>query len=134
MARIRRTPVRQTVTARTARNRAKRAEALAADIAARALIAKRRAEAPETLGQARVWTRKCNRYTIAGLCAGCAAQAAYGHAQGFADIRPPCKACQPLVSAFPHSGPKGSPWKKILDKLEYMSEAELGAWLDARSN
>ena len=118
---------RLTVSRATIRRRSRAADALAAERAQKA-----RAEQPETIGQARVWTRKCHRYSIAGLCPRCAAQAAYGHANGFADIKDPCSDCQPLVSAFPTPGPKGSKWRKILDKLEYMSETELNEWLDVR--
>lgn len=126
--------VRTSVSRATIRRRSRKAEELAAERARKAAEAKRRAEAPETIGQARVWTRKCNRYTIAGLCSVCAAQAAYGHANGFGEIKDPCATCQPLVNTFPTPGPRGSKWRKILDKLEYMSEAELGAWIDARTS
>lgn len=133
MARVRRTTVkRQTVSRATIRRRGRVAEAKAQELAIKRATATARKEAPETIGQARVWTRKAKRYEIAGLCTRCAAQAAYGHAQGFGEIKDPCSACQPIVSTFPGAGPKGSKWRKILDKLEYMSEEELGAWLDER--
>lgn len=91
----------------------------------------RRHDGPETLGQARTWDRKCRRYILAGLCPKCAAQAAYGHADGFQKIHDPCAMCQPIVAAFPVPGPKGSKWRKVFDKLEYMNEEALGAWIDA---
>ena len=133
MARTRATRTRngvpRTVTARTA---ARRARKLAAEN-----MAAGRQEAtengPETLGQARVWTRKQGRYELAGLDPACAAQAAWGHAVGFQKIKDPCLVCLPIVAAFPVPGPKGSKWNKILDKLEYMSEEELGAWIEAYS-
>lgn len=132
MARVRRVQ-RQTVSRSTIRRRGRQAEALAAERTEKSLATKRRQEAPETLGQARVWQRKNGRYLIAGLCYTCAAQAAWGHAQGFEKIKPPCDECLPVVRIFPTPGPKGSPWKKILDKLEYMSESELSEWLDSRA-
>lgn len=127
MARTRRTVTRRAVTARTA---ARRARKLAAEAAAKPVKPKK-ADSPETIGQARVWQRKKHRYEIAGLCSGCASVAAYGHAEGF-QIQPnPCSRCQPLVDKFPNNGPRGSKWRKILDKLEYMTEEKLSAWLDA---
>lgn len=135
MTRVRRnrtTATRQTVSLRTAKRRARQAEASAATELAKKRLEVRRAEKPETLGQARVWQRKCGRYRIAGLCDRCAAQAAYGHAEGFQNIKDPCETCQPTVDGFPTPGPRGSKWRKILDKLEYMSETELSNWLDAR--
>jgi hypothetical protein len=124
-----RNAVSRPVTARTAARRARR---LAAENAQSSRSGSRHEE-PETIGQARVWTRKQGRYEIAGLCVVCAAQAAWGHAIGFQKIHDPCLICQPIVAAFPVPGPKGSKWKKILDKLEYMTEDELSAWLDAYS-
>ncbi len=133
MTRQRRAVTRKTTVSRsTIRRRGRQAEAAAQEAAIAKAAATARREAPETIGQARVWTRKCHRYEIAGLCARCAAQAAWGHAQGFTEIKDPCATCQPVVSTFPGAGPKGSKWRKVLDKLEYMSEAELGEWLDAR--
>jgi hypothetical protein len=116
----RRKAVARPVTRRTAARRAKRHEA--------AVIAKDAAKKPtepEGLGQVRVWDRKKKRYLIAGLCERCAAQAAWGHAIGFGKIEKPCSVCQPLVNEFPDEGPKGSPWRKVLIKLEYLSEAEV---------
>ena len=120
------------VTLRTAKRRARLAEQSAATEMAKKRLEVRRAEKPETLGQARVWQRKSGRYQIAGLCHRCAAQAAYGHAEGFQNIKDPCETCQPTVDGFPTPGPRGSKWRKILDKLEYMTEEDLSNWLDAR--
>lgn len=127
MARSRSARTTRAVTARTA---ARRARKLAAEQAARPIKANTRAE-PETLGQARVWSRKRNRYMIAGLCDACAAHAAWGHAEGFQHLPPPCSRCLPLVAKFPHPGPRKSPWRKILDKLEYFDEADLDSWFEA---
>lgn len=126
MARTRRTVTRP-VSARTAARRARRLQAAATA----KQTAERRADRPETLGQARVWQRKNGRYLIAGLCTVDAATAAWGHAEGFQHLPPPCSRCQPLVDKFPNAGPRGSKWRKILDKLEYMNEETLGAWLTA---
>lgn len=122
---------RQTVSRATMRRRAKAADAKAQELAIKRATTTARREAPETIGQARVWTRKAHRYEIAGLCTRCAAQAAWGHAQGFGEIKDPCSACQPIVDTFPGAGPKGSKWRKILSKLEYMSESELSEWFDS---
>lgn len=119
------------VTLRTAKRRARLAEQSAATEMAKKRLEVRRAERPETLGQARVWQRKCGRYQIAGLCHRCAAQAAYGHAEGFQNIKDPCEECQSTVDTFPTPGPRGSKWRKILSKLEYMSEIELAEWFDS---
>lgn len=122
-------PVTARTLARRARQQAARQEAEAAHRGERT-----KRDAPETIGQARVWSRKCHRYELAGLCDRCAATAAWGHAEGFGTLdkagRLPCVTCQPLVNAFPHKGPRGSKWRKILDKLEYMDFDTLCAWLD----
>ncbi|HEV2172785.1 MAG TPA: hypothetical protein VGR71_04420 [Nitrospira sp.] len=131
MARIRRTTTRA-VTARTAARRARKLAAEQTTVAHR-----RNSREPETVGQARVWQRKYNRYLLAGLCDRDAVAASWGHSEGFGVLeaagRVPCLQCQPLVDMFPTKGPKGSKWNKILDKLEYMDEDELGAWLDAHT-
>lgn len=125
MARVRRARSTGTVTARTAARRARKREETQI-----ATTTEKRRTPPETLGQARVWTRKQRRYELAGLCTTCAAQAAWGHAEGFQKIKDPCPRCLPLVAAFPAAGPRGSKWRKILDKLEYLSTESLGDWLD----
>ena len=121
----------QPVTQRTLNRRARLAAKQETDALHRGRTDRRDVE---TIGQARVWQRKCRRYELAGLCDRCAATAAWGHAEGFGTLdkakRVPCAICQPLVNGFPHRGPRGSKWRKILDKLEYMTAEELGAWLD----
>lgn len=47
---------------------------------------------PETFRQAGTWENVKNKYVDAGLCNGCAGQAAYGHQLGFTRIHPPCEA------------------------------------------
>jgi hypothetical protein len=126
--RVRRRTTTGSVSMRTATRRAKIHEA---DLAEKARIAKAKANEPETLGQARTWDRKYVRYQLAGLCDVCAAQAAYGHAEGFQKIHDPCAVCQPLVNLFPTAGPKGSKWRKILDKVERFDEEQLAVWIDA---
>lgn len=132
----RRTAVPRQVSARTARNRARRRAELEQKRAA-ARQGREGPREPETPGQAKVWQRKYNRYILAGLCDRDAVAAAWGHAEGFGLLeksgRVPCTQCQPLVDKFPVAGPRGAKWRKILDKLEYMDEVRLGAWLDAHS-
>lgn len=108
----------------------KRRQRQAAAATANATQRKRHGAEPETIGQARVWQRKQGRYELAGLCPTCASQAAWGHALGFQKIKNPCSQCQPFVSRFDTPGPRGSKWRKILTKLEYLTEEQLGAWLD----
>ena len=116
------------VSARTAR---KRARAHAEEQARKAATGGKPTRPPETIGQARVWERKKKRYEIAGLCEVDACHAAWGHAEGWA-ILPwnPCEACQPIINAF-DTGTPHPKWRKILQKLEYMTVEDLGAWLDA---
>jgi hypothetical protein len=59
---------------------------------------------PETMRQAQRWEIIKTRYTNAGLCDRCAAQAGWGHqdnAGGWNDLRPPCELCVPIVRGFP---------------------------------
>lgn len=51
---------------------------------------KRKGDRPETLRQAETWENVKNKYVAAGLCNGCAGQAAYGHQMGFHRIQQPC--------------------------------------------
>lgn len=67
---------------------------------------------PETVAQARTWEVVKNAYRRDGLCDTCAAQAAWGHQNGFALIRPPCPACAPIVASFPTPAGADSPWRR----------------------
>ena len=68
-------------------------------------------ERPETLGQARHWENVKNKYLQVGLCPVCAAQAAWGHQNGFTSIHPPCDNCQEIVETLTIN--KAGPWKAI---------------------
>ena len=61
-------------------------------------------DVPETQRQAQRWDAVKAHYLRKGLCAVCAAQAAYGHQLGFGRVKPPCDACVPLVTRFPGKG------------------------------
>ena len=50
----------------------------------------RKKDKPETPRQAGTWQNTKTKYLAAGLCNGCAGQAAYGHQMGFHRIQPPC--------------------------------------------
>jgi len=63
--------------------------------------------APETLAQAREWDKTRNHYRRLGLCHRCAAQAAYGHADGFSTVKAPCTDCLPIVATLPTAQPNG---------------------------
>jgi hypothetical protein len=52
---------------------------------------------PETPRQAATWENVKNRYVEAGLCTGCAGQAAYGHQLGFTRIKDPCDNCRTVT-------------------------------------
>lgn len=58
-----------------------------------AVVTTRRKDRPETIRQARTWETVKGHYQEAGLCEGCAGQAAYGAQLGFAKIKPPCAEC-----------------------------------------
>ncbi len=66
---------------------------------------------PETLRQAQTWETVKNRYRTAGLCSGCASQAAWGHQSGLANIAPPCPVCATVVAAFPAEAV--GPWRTL---------------------
>lgn len=66
---------------------------------------------PETLGQARRWQQRLTRYTEAGLCHRCAAQAAYGATHGWSVVHPPCSSCEPVVQSFPIAKTNG--WRAL---------------------
>lgn len=66
---------------------------------------------PETQRQAERWDVTRDNYAAAGLCDRCAAQAAYGHADGFSEVHPPCPGCSELVAALPVSRVNG--WRSF---------------------
>ena len=108
------------VSARTMKRRARKN----LEIAAKRELAARTGKAPETVAQARAFDRKRIRYRRAGLCHACSSQAAWGHQCGFGKINDPCAECQPIVDSLPDAGPRGSKWRKLLLRLEYMTKAE----------
>jgi hypothetical protein len=55
----------------------------------------------ETPSQAREFDKTRNHYSRLGLCNRCAAQAAYGHADGFSTVHAPCAGCLPIVATLP---------------------------------
>lgn len=61
----------------------------------------RKALKPETLRQAKHWDERKQHYLRLGLCHRCAAQAAYGHADGFGRVKAPCINCTDIVATFP---------------------------------
>lgn len=74
---------------------------------------KRKGDRPETLSQAINWETVKGRYRRAGLCNGCAGQAAYGHQLSFLRIKPPCDACRGLAlteRVIRQQGQRGQLW------------------------
>ena len=70
---------------------------------------------PESMRQAQRWDVVKLRYIDAGLCARCAAQAAWGHqdnAGGWDTLQPPCGPCALVVRDFPMST-TNSLWRKF---------------------
>jgi len=68
---------------------------------------------PETVRQAQAWTNLKNHYLAAGLCEGCAGQAAYGHQLGFRLAHDPCDACAGItlpMKLLAHNGDRGAAW------------------------
>lgn len=66
---------------------------------------------PETRSQARTHDRYARAYLDAGLCSGCAYQAAYGHQLGFANVRPLCGRCVAVAAKFPTA--KANGWRAL---------------------
>jgi hypothetical protein len=62
---------------------------------------------PETVHEARRWQTRLNKYVKAGICHRCAGQAANGHRDGWANVRPPCGECWPTVNGW--ASPTGAP-------------------------
>lgn len=54
----------------------------------------------EVLAEAERWDALSQAYRNAGLCAVCAAQAAYGSQLGFENVQRPCYRCKPRVAQF----------------------------------
>lgn len=69
----------------------------------------------ETLSQAHEWDKTKNHYTRLGLCSRCAAQAAWGHADGFSSVHSPCWECLPAIAALPTEEPGG--WRSQSRRL-----------------
>jgi hypothetical protein len=69
---------------------------------------------PETTSQALMWDEVKGRYLSAGLCHGCAAQAAWGHQIGFAGLEyQPCEICRGTVlpaTVTNRHGSRGQEW------------------------
>lgn len=70
---------------------------------------------PETVVQAVLWQTVKNQYVAAGLCDGCAGQAAWGHQSlvGFRRIHPPCQRCVGIVlneEMVRRHGARGQRW------------------------
>jgi hypothetical protein len=73
----------------------------------------KRRDRPESLRQAEIWTTVKNHYLAAGLCDGCAGQAAYGAQLGFRRIKPPCDHCSYIVlplELVARHGVRGQRW------------------------
>lgn len=66
---------------------------------------------PETLREARLWDQTRGHYFQFGLCNRCAAQAAWGHADGFRRIAPPCGSCSGIVTQLPI--PRVNEWRSF---------------------
>jgi hypothetical protein len=68
----------------------------------------------ETIYQAERWEINKNRALACGLCDPCAAQYAWGLADGFAIIRPPCWSCSAVV-AHAIGAVKPNGWRVLWD-------------------
>lgn len=82
---------------------------------------------PETPGQVAAWEQVKSRYLRLGLCHYCAAQAAYGHACGFATVEPPRPGCLPVIQGFEFDAPNG--WRKA-SKERLRSRSDLSSRSD----
>lgn len=74
---------------------------------------KRKGDRPETVRQAQTWQNVKGQYQEAGLCEGCAGQAAYGHQLGFARIQDPCMTCRSVAlpdKLIDRHGPRAVQW------------------------
>lgn len=90
-----------------------RAQSGAHEIWIKDMSEKRKGDRPETIRQALTWENLKNHYVDAGLCNGCAGQAAYGHQLGFTRIKDPCTACRSVVlpdKLVNRHGDRGQKW------------------------
>jgi hypothetical protein len=71
-----------------------------------------RATRPETQYAARRFDQRVRQYARAGLCWRCAAQAAFGHVDGWLNVHPPCVSCRAAVESFPTETGSSS-WRKL---------------------
>src|SRR5690606_10003832 len=67
----------------------------------------------ETLEQARTWDRVKTAYLRDGFCDPCAAQAAWGHQNGFTRVRPICGLCVGTIPTYRHAGERARTWAKM---------------------
>jgi hypothetical protein len=70
---------------------------------------------PETIRQAQTWETVKGHYLEEGLCEKDAAQAAWGHQNGFTQIKDPCEDCQKIklsIKLIDHHGIRGQRWLK----------------------
>lgn len=66
-------------------------------------IKKAKKKKPETQAEVRTFETTKNKYLEDGLCDNCAAQAAWGHQNGFKLSWSPCAICKSIVDNFPRS-------------------------------
>jgi hypothetical protein len=68
---------------------------------------------PESMRQARTWETVKGHYLEEGLCEKDAAQAAWGHQNGFTQIKDPCEKCQKIILSeqlIERHGTRGQFW------------------------
>lgn len=70
---------------------------------------------PETLSQARTWSRVRDLAEKAGLCSRDASQFAWGVQNGFATVHEPCATCTVVMLPWPVARPNG--WRSPEGKL-----------------
>lgn len=70
---------------------------------------------PAELAHAKEFDVCNNRYLDLGLCTRCAPQAAYGHQDGFANVKPPCAQCLPIILSFPTN--ESGEWRSYSRRL-----------------
>jgi len=72
-----------------------------------------RPDPQESIRQAQTFDVVLKKYKAIGLCHACAAQAAWGHQNGFASIKPPCAQCVELLPGLPIPAGINSPWRRL---------------------